>query len=84
MMGAVSVLNLMSLALSRYGHFRTLCEMFERALRFAPNEDHIWSQFAIALACEGRSLRSVVVIKEVAEMDQGWKFISCSYVKELC
>ncbi|XP_023330111.1 tetratricopeptide repeat protein 7B [Eurytemora carolleeae] len=69
MHGATSVFNLMNLAMARFGHFRTLCEMFERSLRFAPKEEHIWAQFALSLACDGRSLRCVVVLKEVAEMD---------------
>jgi len=69
MMSAISVFNLMNLALARFGHFRTICEMFERSLRYAPKEEHIWSQFALALACEGRSQRSFVVLQEVAEME---------------
>ena len=36
-------------AMARFGHFRTLCEMFERSLRFAPKEEHIWAQFALSL-----------------------------------
>jgi len=68
--GAISVFHLMNLALARYGYYKTLCEMFERSLRYAPKEEHIWSQFAMALACDGRHLRSVVVLKEVAEMNE--------------
>ena len=68
--GAISVFHLMNLALARYGYYRTLCEMFERSLRYAPKEEHIWSQFALVLACDGRYLRSVVILKEVAEMNE--------------
>ena len=39
----------LALALARFGHFRTICEMFERSLRYAPKEEHIWSQFALSL-----------------------------------
>jgi len=68
--GAISVFHLMNLALARYGYYCSLCQMFERSLRYAPKEEHIWSQFALVLACDGRYLRSIVVLKEVAEMNE--------------
>jgi len=68
MLSATSVFNLMSLACARAGHYRVVCDMFERSLRFCPKEDHVWSSFALSLACEGQHLRALVVLGEVAEL----------------
>merc|ERR1719260_584534 len=66
-MNATAVFNLMSLACARSGHYKIVTDMFERSLRFSPKEDHVWSSFALSLACEGKYLRSLVVLQEVAE-----------------
>jgi len=63
---AASVFNLMTLTCARTGHYKVVTEMFERSLRFSPKERHVWSQFSLALACEGKFLRSLVVLHEVA------------------
>ena len=43
------VYNLMTIALARHGHFKTLCDMFERSMRFSAKKDHVWSQFSLVL-----------------------------------
>jgi len=67
MMSATAVFNLMSLACARSGHYKVVTDMFERSLRFCPKEDHVWSGLALSLACEGRHLRALVLLREVAE-----------------
>jgi len=64
---ATTVFNLMTIAAARNGNYKVVVDMFERSLRFSPKEDHVWSQFALAMACEGRFLRSLVVLQEVAQ-----------------
>merc|ERR1719154_74577 len=64
---ATTVFNLMTLACARTGNYKVVVDMFERSLRFSPKEDHVWSQFALAMACEGRFLRSLVVLQEVSQ-----------------
>lgn len=67
MSNATTVFNLMTLACARTGNYKVVVDMFERSLRFSPKEDHVWSQFALALACEGKFLRSLVVLQEVSQ-----------------
>jgi len=64
---ATTVFNLMTIASARTGNYKVVVDMFERSLRFSPKEDHVWSQFALAMACEGRFLRALVVLQEVAQ-----------------
>ena len=49
MAAASTVYHLMTIALARHGHFKTLCDMFERCMRFTGKRGHVWSQFAMAL-----------------------------------
>ena len=64
---AKGIFNLMTLACATTGHYKVISDMFERSLRFSPKEDHVWSQFALAMACEGRMKRSLVILSEVAQ-----------------
>jgi len=63
---AVTVFNLTTLTCGRAGQHKLLVDMFERSLRFSPKEDHVWSQFSLALAAAGRTPRALVVLQEVA------------------
>ena len=64
---AKCIFNLMTLACATTGQYRVISDMFERSLRFSPKEDHVWAQFALAMAAEGRLKRSLVVLDEVAQ-----------------
>ena len=64
---AKTIFNLMTLACATIGHYKVISDMFERSLRFSPKDDHVWSQFALAMACEGKFKRSLVVLAEVAQ-----------------
>ena len=64
---AKGIFNLMTLACATTGHYKVISDMFERSLRFSPKDDHVWSQFALAMACEGRFKRSLVILSEVAQ-----------------
>ena len=64
---AKCIFNLMTLACATTGQYRVISDMFERSLRFSPKEDHVWAQFALAMAAEGRLKRSLVVLTEVAQ-----------------
>lgn len=63
---ASKIFNLMTLSCSTVGHYRVISDMFERSLRFSAKEKHVWSQFGLAMAAEGRFKRSLVVLSEVA------------------
>ena len=64
---AKCIFNLMTLACATTGHYKVISDMFERSLRFSPKDEHVWSQLALAIACEGRFKRSLVVLTEVAQ-----------------
>ena len=64
---AKTIFNLMTLACATTGHYKVISDMFERSLRFSPKEDHVWCQFALSMACEGKFKRSLVVLAEVAQ-----------------
>lgn len=79
------VYNLMTIALARHGHFKTLCDMFEKSMRFSAKKDHIWSQFSLALASEGKNLRALAVLQEHVEQDvQGCAVSPCLVASRLC
>ena len=63
---ATKIFNLMTLSCSTVGHYKVISDMFERSLRFSAKEKHVWSQFGLAMAAEGRFKRSLVVLSEVA------------------
>ena len=66
---AKRIFNLMTLACASSGQYKVVSDMFERSLRFSPKDEHVWSQFALSLACEARFMRSLVVLTEVAQQN---------------
>jgi len=80
---ATTVFNLMTLASARTGNYKVVVDMFERSLRFSPKEDHVWSQFALAMACEGKFHRSLVVLQEVAQQKSN-DASTCLLAARLC
>lgn len=59
--------DLMTLTLARFASFRLLCDVLERSMKFSFRQKHTWVQFALALACEGRSFRALLVFKELSD-----------------
>ena len=80
---ASKIFNLMTLACSTVGYYRVISDMFERSLRFSAKEDHVWSQFALAMAAEGRYKRSLVVLSEVAHQQPNDSSI-CLLAARMC
>jgi hypothetical protein len=65
MCNATTIFNLMTTAFARNGNYKVVEDMFERSVRFSPKEDHVWCQCALAMACEGRFLRSLLSCKKL-------------------
>lgn len=64
----VSVYDLLTVLLVRWGCFDILHESFERAMKFSFEEPHIWIQEALSLACLGRYTYCLKVLKEVSRL----------------
>lgn len=58
--------DLMALALVRFNQFKLLSDVLERSMKFSFKQRHTWEQFALALACEGKLYRSLMVFQELA------------------
>ena len=59
--------------------FRLLVEMLQHSMKFSFNEPHTWTQYGLALSTERRHLRSLIVFRELAEKNQGFKSIGFGY-----
>ncbi len=58
--------DLLTLALARFSHYKLLCDALERSMKFSYHQSHTWEQFSLALACEGKMYRSLLVFQELA------------------
>ena len=80
---AKKIFNLMTLACASSAQYKVISDMFERSLRFSPKDEHVWSQFALSLACEARYKRSLVVLTEVAQQNPDDSSV-CLLAARLC
>lgn len=67
-LNVAAVYDLLTISLVRRGQSGVLCESFERAMKFAFEEYHIWSQFAMALMANGRYARAHLLLQECARL----------------
>ncbi|RXG69514.1 Tetratricopeptide repeat protein 7B [Armadillidium vulgare] len=65
---ATAVYDLLCIALARRKQFQILLEVFERAMKFSFEANHVWQQFGLALACSKQLVRALYVLKEVHKL----------------
>ncbi|XP_067119530.1 tetratricopeptide repeat protein 7B isoform X2 [Centruroides vittatus] len=63
-LNVTAVYDLLTIALVRRNQFQMLGESFERAMKFAFEEFHIWFQFALSLTSAGKHNRAYLVLQE--------------------
>ena len=64
---AVSVTyDLIALSLGRFGQHKLLSDVLDRSMKFSFKQGHTWEQFSLALACDGKSYRALLVFQELA------------------
>lgn len=63
-LNVTAVYDLLTIALVRRNQFQILGESFERAMKFAFEEYHIWFQFALSLTSAGKHNRAYFVLQE--------------------
>ncbi|XP_077531493.1 tetratricopeptide repeat domain 7 [Haemaphysalis longicornis] len=79
----VAVYDLLVFVLARLGQFQTLCESFERAMKFSFEEYHVWMQFSLALLSSGKHLRATLMLKECARLQPHNSF-PCLLAAKVC
>ncbi|RZF46936.1 hypothetical protein LSTR_LSTR011767 [Laodelphax striatellus] len=65
---AITIYDLLSVTLMRWGQATLLHESLERALKFSFEEAHVWLQQALCLESMGRHLHALAVIREVVRL----------------
>jgi tetratricopeptide repeat protein 7 len=65
---ATAVYDLMTLATVRWGQIGLLHESFEKALKFAFHEQHVWRQYALCLVSLGRHGHALSALLESAKL----------------
>ncbi|CAN7941439.1 unnamed protein product [Ixodes hexagonus] len=78
-----AVYDLLAIILSRLGQFQILCESFERAMKFAFEEYHVWMQFSLALLSSGKFSRASLMLKECARLQPHNSF-PCLLAAKVC
>ncbi|CAN8022351.1 unnamed protein product [Ixodes persulcatus] len=78
-----AVYDLLAIILSRLGQFQILCESFERAMKFAFEEYHVWMQFSLALLSSGKFSRACLMLKECARLQPHNSF-PCLLAAKVC
>lgn len=63
---ATAVYDLLTLATVRWGQTGLLLESYEKALKFAFNEQHVWRQYSFCLASMDKHIHAVRALKEAA------------------
>ncbi|KAL3216727.1 hypothetical protein MRX96_051134 [Rhipicephalus microplus] len=79
----VAVYDLLVFVLARMGQFQTLCESFERAMKFSFEEYHVWMQFSLSLLSSGKHLRATLMLKECARLQPHNSF-PCLLAAKVC
>lgn len=68
---ATAVYDLLTLATVRWGQLPFLHGTFERALKFAFNEQHVWRQYALSLISLARHAQAFDALKESSKLSPG-------------
>lgn len=68
---ATAVYDLLTLATVRWGQLQFLHGTFERALKFAFNEQHVWRQYALSLISLARYAQAFNALKESSKLSPG-------------
>jgi tetratricopeptide repeat protein 7 len=68
---ATAVYDLLTLATVRWSQIPFLHDTFERALKFAFNEQHVWRQYAISLISLNRHTQALNALKESSKLSPG-------------
>lgn len=68
---ATAVYDLLTLATVRWGQMAFLHDTFERALKFAFNEHHVWRQYALSLISLSRHAQALNALKESSKLAPG-------------
>ncbi|KFM58237.1 Tetratricopeptide repeat protein 7B, partial [Stegodyphus mimosarum] len=78
-----AVYDLLTISLCRRSQFNILVESFERAMKFAFEEQHVWTQFALSLISSGKYNRAYLVLHEVARLQPN-NSLPCLLAARLC
>ncbi|XP_035208898.1 tetratricopeptide repeat protein 7B-like [Stegodyphus dumicola] len=78
-----AVYDLLTICLCRRSQFNILVESFERAMKFAFDEQHVWTQFALSLISSGKYNRAYLVLHEVARLQPN-NSLPCVLAARLC
>jgi thioredoxin-like negative regulator of GroEL len=65
---AMTVYDLLILALSRQEHYSPLPEIFDKAMKFSYENNHIWRQFSLALIAAGKHDHALSVLRQCHTM----------------
>jgi len=68
---ARSIFNLLVLALTRRQQYTVLTQAFERNMKLAFEEFHIWFQFALTLVSDGKYVRSMLIFEQCHKLQPG-------------
>lgn len=68
---ATAVYDLLTLATVRWGQMSFLHDTFEKALKFAFNEQHVWRQYALSLISLARHAQALNALKESSKLSPG-------------
>lgn len=68
---ATAVYDLLTLATVRWGQMPFLHDTFEKALKFAFNEQHVWRQYALSLISLTRHAQAFNALKESSKLSPG-------------
>ncbi|XP_075226691.1 tetratricopeptide repeat domain 7 [Lycorma delicatula] len=80
---AITIYDLLSVTLVRWGQVNLLHESLERAMKFSYEEAHVWLQQALCLESMGRYLHALGVLKEVTRLLPN-KVIPCLLAARIC
>ena len=58
--------DLIALSLGRFGQHKLLSDVLDRSMKFSFRQGHTWEQFSLALACDGKAYRALLVFQELA------------------
>jgi tetratricopeptide repeat protein 7 len=68
---ATAVYDLLTLATVRWGQMPFLHDTFEKALKFAFNEQHVWRQYALSIISLSRYEHALNAMKESSKLSPG-------------
>ncbi|XP_064490082.1 tetratricopeptide repeat protein 7B-like [Ornithodoros turicata] len=78
-----AVYDLLCITLARFGQFHILCESFERAMKFAFEQYHVWMQFSLSLLSSGKHSRAILMLKECMRLQPNNSF-PCLLAAKVC